>query len=351
MPDNSFEKKVRDRLDEFGLSPTNNVWEQVEAHLNRKKKRDRGIIWFLFAAMLLGAGGFYFYESSDSSSAKDTPEIAQVSGAKDKETSQQNINNGNQNSKETGEEAGRGNAQNSDQKEVSASSINKSDLKEKQAKSNNNKNKARSFGISDVPDGTIAGKRNTDEAANNSEINNSLLQAEKNEKGRLDNNGQKDQAAESDETTTKEIETTERKSGPDSLSDQKTAQVQTKAKDSKKEKKIALQKKQGWQFGLTLNGGATALPKRLLNSPQKSLLADNLASPGIPAAPPVYPYSQEQSYGWGIGSWVRRDLNKRIAISAGVQYQDYATTAKTGFQSSGPGMVYNGYQSVALSSY
>lgn len=56
MPENNFEKNVRQKLDELRLKPSPGVWEDVERRIRREKKRRRIIFWLPFLTLLTGAG-------------------------------------------------------------------------------------------------------------------------------------------------------------------------------------------------------------------------------------------------------------------------------------------------------
>lgn len=59
MQENNFEKQVQQKLDELNLTPSEPVWQKVEAAL--KKKRDRRLV-FWFVPILLLAGGVAWWQ-------------------------------------------------------------------------------------------------------------------------------------------------------------------------------------------------------------------------------------------------------------------------------------------------
>lgn len=52
MQENNFEKQVRERLDELRFQPTAPVWQQVSAHIRKRRKRRR-LAYFTIAALIL----------------------------------------------------------------------------------------------------------------------------------------------------------------------------------------------------------------------------------------------------------------------------------------------------------
>src|SRR5687768_9069285 len=66
MPENNFEKKVQQRMDELKLQPAATVWENVFEKIRKEKKRRRFILWFfLFALLLLGGGGWWYFNNNN----------------------------------------------------------------------------------------------------------------------------------------------------------------------------------------------------------------------------------------------------------------------------------------------
>jgi len=55
MRENEFEKRVQDKMSEFRLSPSGEVWQQVERRIRREKKR-RFIFWWPLFFLLAGGG-------------------------------------------------------------------------------------------------------------------------------------------------------------------------------------------------------------------------------------------------------------------------------------------------------
>lgn len=54
MPANEFEKRVQEKMEELKLSPSGEVWMEVERRIKKEKKKRRFLIWFIFLFMVLG---------------------------------------------------------------------------------------------------------------------------------------------------------------------------------------------------------------------------------------------------------------------------------------------------------
>jgi hypothetical protein len=75
MQENEFEKKIRLRMDEFALTPTDEVWNNVAARLTSQKKKRRLLIYLLFPTLLFtGLGGWYVLDNNNN----DKPLIVQT---------------------------------------------------------------------------------------------------------------------------------------------------------------------------------------------------------------------------------------------------------------------------------
>src|SRR5258705_762818 len=56
MQENDFEKNVQQRMDQLQLYPSAEVWPEIERRIRKERKRRWFILWFLFPALLTGAG-------------------------------------------------------------------------------------------------------------------------------------------------------------------------------------------------------------------------------------------------------------------------------------------------------
>jgi|GEM_PF-1118521 len=65
MPDNPFENKAKQKLDELKFTPSDAVWQKVEAQIKKDKDRRRLLIWLPLFCLLLGMGGWYLVSHPD----------------------------------------------------------------------------------------------------------------------------------------------------------------------------------------------------------------------------------------------------------------------------------------------
>jgi hypothetical protein len=59
MPDNPFENKARQKLDELKFVPSDAVWQKVEAQIKKDRDRRRRLVWLPLFCLFLAAGGWY----------------------------------------------------------------------------------------------------------------------------------------------------------------------------------------------------------------------------------------------------------------------------------------------------
>ena len=55
MQDPKFEKRVQRMMVELKFSPSPDVWDRVEAEINRDQKKKRFILWWIFFGLLIQA--------------------------------------------------------------------------------------------------------------------------------------------------------------------------------------------------------------------------------------------------------------------------------------------------------
>jgi len=67
MEENKFEKQVQQKMDELKIHPSDDVWEKIEARLEKKKPSNRGILFFLFFCVFL-AGGYFLWNTGQNRS-------------------------------------------------------------------------------------------------------------------------------------------------------------------------------------------------------------------------------------------------------------------------------------------
>ena len=79
MRENEFEKQVQQKMKEFDLRPSEEVWMEVERRIRKERKRRWFIFWFLFPALLTGAGvTVYFLTSTNKKDIRSNQDQKQI---------------------------------------------------------------------------------------------------------------------------------------------------------------------------------------------------------------------------------------------------------------------------------
>lgn len=66
----SFEKRVQEKLDELKLNPSTPVWEKIELQIQPEKKRRRAFFWLFFLLFLIVGGGAFYLSQITSDGKK-----------------------------------------------------------------------------------------------------------------------------------------------------------------------------------------------------------------------------------------------------------------------------------------
>ncbi len=60
-----FEKKIQERMHTFGIQPSHQVWDEIDAVLSKKKHRRIFIGWWILLGLIIGSGGGLLYEKNN----------------------------------------------------------------------------------------------------------------------------------------------------------------------------------------------------------------------------------------------------------------------------------------------
>jgi len=337
MPENEFEKQVKELMEQFHISPSAPVWEKIKKRITEKKRR----IWpvfFLLTSVLIVSSYFFYTDVKHSNQ-----NIKTAQQPINKATSKQNANNNikqeeNKNSEEqtTKSIVEKSNKNNSlaieQHKKNETISIhqpasaknNLHDLSNKTAKDN-------SF-INKQPTESNSNKISTQAQSNPSII---ISNTENNPQKTLDSAANKTSVINT-QPVQQNIVSANVQPGNDSLqvvtnnninkTDTTTINKEVAVNHQTQNKK-ALNKKLNnkWLFGITGMYGSSNITDKITNiniGANKSLSqVDYLNTPGTPSNNSIHlknPYSTNNAYNFGV--IVQRKISKKSAISTGLNF-------------------------------
>jgi hypothetical protein len=346
MPENEFEKQVKELMEQFHISPSAPVWEKIRKRITEKKRR----IWpvfFLLASVVIVSGYFFYTDIKHSNQnlktvQQSTNNSVSKQSANDSINKQENKNSDNQTTKTTVEQ--------SNKKELSTaenlSSKNETVFTHKQSKNNlqhlNNKK---------ISENSLS-KKQTAEPNNNNPRNEIKAPSQRNAPGVTVNNTESniqqtiDSAANKTSVVTahpaqQNIVSSNIPPNNDSLqavadniikveADTTTINKEVAADNQTQNKKISPKKLKSskWLFGVTGMYGTSNITDKLTNiltnaDGEKSLSqGGSLNSPGAPLSNNSVvlknPYNANNAYSFGVT--VQRKIFKKSAINTGVNF-------------------------------
>ncbi len=338
MADPDFEKQVQQKMEELKFTPSETVWKNIDAEINKERKR-RPLFW-LFFFLGLSVAGIVYYTSANHNNKS----IATIDANKRATFSTT------QNKKEVAVTAINKSSESIDSTEYSNKlKINKNvNAINHSLVTINKKNKIRTKTIN-----KIESKKNKElnfssninkEKNNNREIiinknktSASKISSNKNEK----NNDVLNDNIES--VNKKETSINQSNNSTDSVKDkiEKIDSIKNKnaiaanekviTKDSSINKAVAKKDKKTKQnslikFGITAGAGFSGINSSLF----KSAL---VAYPALNNTTPVTGNSASaihNGFSFNAGFFMQKNLSKRVSLSVGINYHYYSTTIKTG---------------------
>lgn len=350
MPDNPFENKAKQKLDELKFTPSDAVWQKVEGRIKKDKDRRRLLVWLPLFCLLLCAGGWYFISvnskphpsketaalsndektATDSFSVHPAPSKSQILVPVEKNKAERDLN-----SLKTPRLSSDGFSRHP--------SLKMTDQQKRKAVLSLTQKEKR--GPSGLPVQTEI-KLN---AANGN--NQSRLPDESATENKLH-----DTDSASAESRHRDIskDNTLAFRKPDSGIQAKQPITATINKDSLKistGKKMASGKKNKLQWAITAGPGISSISTKLIHNNSNIYNAPSAAPPGGPVYPPSLP-ANEQSSSYFVGLQLRKPLNKTVTLSAGIDYAYSGTRTTTGNQVNQSLVVYgSNYSLTNISSY
>ena len=337
MHEQSFEKRVQQKMDELSLTPSAPVWQKVEEQIRKKKERRRVLFWIL-PLLLVGGGAYWLLsgtgrtEAPVSSRPSNTSTNVAPVQAPAQPTENNPTNKNNQTTTKT----------NATSLPYRASGENNHSLTTKSTATQN---------ISSVQKANKPGKKrataNVPVVTDDEEEVVSEEAIVKNEV--LPNKiTAKDTAA---VVETETITTTEDPKAPEAAqTETKPQAADTTATSPTSATKPA--KKSKWSFAVHAEVGVTSIQSGLIPMPStRDAFAAPASNTGGNPFFSVTPLLMENGLAYSIGFTARREISGRARITAGLQYTNYATRSNVGQAVRMDTVMVRQNRSVALNSY
>jgi hypothetical protein len=305
MQENEFEKKIRETMEEFKITPPDSVWEKVEQHIPKRERRRRWmILMFLFAGLVVS--GYFVYDHYQHSAP--TQKVTFNKNNKTKIDSTHNKKNAEQDAAViTHQKKESKNMKEAEHKNSFSKTFKKATLL------STAKNEQQHNAITEQQAQAPVVNENVDKTKDETSI---IINEEKNINDSINRNTTTFNAANEqkdtlnkqvlkDSTRTENIAGTNKKSSP----------------------KQTVSKK--WQIGVTAFYGRSDMFENLTTVPA-SYSADQTGLSGFQRAARSFPNSANTKGAFSIGATVKKNLSAKSSLLIGIQYSKYQTEIETG---------------------
>lgn len=349
MPENNFEKRVQQKMEELRLPPSAEVWKEVEKRIRKEKKRRRFIIWFfLFGALLLGGAGWWAIDANKKQLSADNSVVQTTSDKKtDETTSSAEIETKNITTIEIKSDSNYVNQNQKNETQIT----NQPTVTKKETVANKKELLVKE----------IKSSKGKEEFINNSAPNAAENLSVKKEKPVLPIITKSDKPITIQEVGKpdsvnkfeKSVDASENKKIKDSIVTDKaivthnptnitkpevtvsTDSVEAKNTQSIAKENISKPGNNKWEFGIVGMAGSSkkSKPVSIFNNSSDALNAQPNSSSGSQAGNPVpriRPAAPGSGFSWHIGAYAQRKLNTRTGLSMGLNFASYSTTQRTG---------------------
>ena len=327
---NSFEKQVKEKMDELQFVPTAPVWQNIEKQIRTKKDRRRLILWLPFLFLLLCGGVWWLSAGNHSSQVMTTANktIAKETAVDDKNQTQNGTSP--QLSLETKNITHPVETNSVAQQEIANDIIEPAAIK---------RNYIRNNDLSLLKRPSFSAKK-----SNNASVSPKLTATgEKiiasSEKGLTENNGGNQPVNKENNLKSSfpnKVDTSLQKIADkkDSVARYKVAGVKTDTANNAvaEAKKSPKKKSSKWKFGVLANAGTSGIGKGLGSlSLNKSFDAMAVNSPTTtPQFNNPNPSPVKNDLAFSIGFVAKKKISDRISFSTGLQYNYYSTKITVG---------------------
>jgi hypothetical protein len=326
---NSFEKQVKEKMDELQFEPTAPVWQNIEKQIRTKKDRRRLILWLPFLFLLL-CGGIWWFSAGNRSSqvmTTDNKTVAKETAIDGKNQTQNGTSP--QPSLETKNTTPPVEKNNVAQQEITNDKIEPAAIKRNYIRNNDlSLLKRPSLSAKKTNNASVLAspKLATGEKIIASSGNSVTGNNESNQPVNKENNSK----SFSNKADTSLHKIADKK---DSVAKYKVAGVKTDTANNAvaEAERYPKKKSSKWKFGVLANAGTSGIGKGLGSlSLNKSYDAMAVSSPATPQFNNPNPSPVKNDLAFSIGFVAKKEISDRIYFSAGLQYNYYSTKITVG---------------------
>jgi hypothetical protein len=321
MQENEFEKRVREIMDEFKITPSGSVWDKVEQQIPKQKRRRRWMILFFLLAGLTVSGYFIYYNYNNVTTTANTT-------VNNKENQTKNDSNSISLSNEYASNIKPYPNENKIQQDQSNQKIREEKSNaaiDKKVYNNNLSNFAK-----DEPSSKTVDKNEDSAAANQTE---ELTKQEAPVKQETEKIIGSDTTIKNATTLNSADEQQENGSNKQLLKDSSQTLVTVDSRNKESSKKNVHKK---WQFGVTAFYGRSDVFENLLGIQVNtvpvpaSYYADQNGVTGFQRTPVTYSRDIKARAAFSIGVATKRYLTSKSNLNIGLQYSKFQTEIQTG---------------------
>jgi hypothetical protein len=337
MHEQSFEKRVQQKMDELSLTPSAPVWQKVEEQIRKKKERRRVLFWIL-PLLLVGGGAYWLLSGTgrtaapvSSHTSEPSTTVAPVQApAQPAETN--TTNNDNQTITKT----------------------NATSLPYTEPVENNHSITIKSTATQNISFVQKAEKPGKKRASANVPVVTDGEEVVVTEDAVVKNEVAPNKITATDTATVVETNTktptVEPKAPEDAVTETKPEATDTTAAAPAPTAKPA--KKSKWRFAVHAEAGLTSIQSGLIPMPSTRdvFASPNLSSGGSNFFSPT-PLLMENGPSFAAGFTAKRVLNGRASVTTGLQYTYYSTRSNVGQSVRNDTVLVRQNRSVALNSY
>lgn len=343
MEENKFERQIQQKMDELKIQPSDSVWKKIEERIEKKKRSNRGLIFFLLIFCLFFAGGYLLWDINQ-------PSITEINNpAKNKNKNKNNSENA------PNEISAKENKTIQPETNVAPGSMNQKNdvVGNASQKKNVNGNSSQQYKNSatkrviKINSGETAAIVYAKQQEERQEV-----KPEEKDKNSENTDSESDAIQHQETSPVKEKVTDEVKDSPNdtlnkdslskplSLQDEKATVKDTLQRTAASPVTVKRVKKNKWKPGVLFSGGISNVSNSFLSEDKSFNLSDPNSAGSVPPAIAPQPSATKSGFGFMIGAFVEKNISPKTKLKLGINFKSFHTTNKVGTRNDTTGYYY-----------